>query len=268
MRVFVRQRTDMRDERRARNQSLARGLVILETFSRERPELGIRELSRLLALDKSIVHRLARTLADRGFLEQNPKTQRYRIGPRAFQLAWRYAPAASLEEAALPVLRALTREHEMNAYLAVLTRGEVLYLQTLQSAGPIVVRDTPGSRAWPHATAIGKALLAAEPDTSVRRLLTAEPLPRLTPATLTDPEAIVAQLADVRRRGYAVSDEENLPGVFAVGAPVRDRTGQVIAAISGARPRYLTPDAVVPEMAQTVVDAAAAVSRALGYQPA
>src|SRR5574341_626777 len=154
----MRQRTDNRDvATRALNQSLARGLAILEAFGREAPELGIRQLSRTLNLDKSIVHRLARTLAERGFLEQNPATLRYRIGARTFQVGQQDALGNGLEEAALPVLRVLTREHELNAYLGVLSQDAVLYLQALQSTGPIIIRATPGSRARLHSTALGKA---------------------------------------------------------------------------------------------------------------
>jgi DNA-binding IclR family transcriptional regulator len=249
----------------APNQSLARGLAILEAFSRERAELGIRELSRLLGVDKSIVHRLARTLVARGFLEQSGETQRYRIGARAFSVGQQYAVARGLEETALPVLRDLTREHELNAYLGVLTQGAVVYRLALQSAGPIVIRVSPGALASLHSTALGKALLAAEPDEVARRLLGRGPLPRLTAATLTDPEVVLEHVREARRLGYAVSDEENLPGVLAIGAPVRDRTGQVVAAISGARPRYLTPDSAVPGIARVVVEAARAISRRLGH---
>jgi DNA-binding IclR family transcriptional regulator len=248
----------------APNQSLARGLAILEAFSAETAELGVRELSRRLRLDKSIVHRLARTLAGRGFLEQNPETLRYRVGPRTFEVGQQYAPAARLTDAALPVLRGLARERQLNTYLGVLHEDAVLYLVALQSSGPIAIRATPGSRAQLHSTALGKVLLAAEPDGGAARLLGPGPLPRLTPATLVDPAAVLAQLAQVRRTGHAISDEENLPGVFAVGAPVRDRSGHVTAAISGARPRWLTPDARVPELARVVLEAAAAISHALG----
>jgi len=259
---MLRRRLDNRDT--VPNQSLARGLVILESFSDEAAELGVRELSRLLGLDKSVVHRLARTLAGRGFLEQNPETLRYRIGPRVFQVGQQYAPAARLTGAAQPVLRSLARQHQLNTYLGVLQQGAVLYLLALQSSGPIAIRATPGSRARLHSTALGKVLLAAESDEGAARLLGPDPLTRLTPGTLVEPSAVLAQLPEVRRLGYAISDEENLPGVFAVGAPVRDRSGHVTAAISGASPRWLTPDARVPELARTVLEAAAGISRDLG----
>lgn len=247
------------------NQSLARGLTILEAFSRETPELGVRELARRCGISRSIAHRLVQTLAARGFLEQNPETLRYRIGGRAFEVGHRYATASGVEDAALPILRGLTKDHELNAYLGVLRGDHVVYLVALQSRGPIVIRATLGSRTHTHSTALGKVLLAAEPESSARALLGGRPLPRLTRATLVDVDAVMAELGEVRRRGYAVSNEENIAGVLAVGAPVCDRSGRVIAAVSGACPRYLTPDDRIAALAAAVVDAGARISRNLGF---
>jgi DNA-binding IclR family transcriptional regulator len=247
------------------NQSLARGLTILEAFSRETPELGVREIARLCGIGRTVAHRLVQTLAARGFLEQNPETLRYRIGARAFEVGHQYATASGVEDAALPILRALTKDHELNAYLGVLRGDHVVYLVALQSRGPIVIRATPGSRTHLHSTALGKVLLAAEPEARARALLAGGPLPRLTRATRVDARAVLAELAEVRRRGWALSDEENIAGVLAVGAPVRDRSGRVIAAVSGACPRYLTPDDRVAAIADVIVDAAARVSRSLGF---
>jgi DNA-binding IclR family transcriptional regulator len=251
--------------RPAGSQSLARGLAILERFTRERPELGVRELSRQLGISPTVIHRLVRTLTEHGFLEQNPDTLRYGIGIRAFEIGNGYLCATGLEEAALPVLRALTSEHELNAYLGVLHRGFVSYLVALQSSGPIVIRAAPGSRAHVHSTALGKVLLAAQPDEAAARILGRRPLPVLTPKTRVDPVAVLAEVAAVRRTGYAVSDEENIVGVLAVGASVRDRAGHVVAAISAAAPRYLNPDDGIPRIARVVTGAAEAISRRLGF---
>lgn len=264
--MTVKQRTGLRDTRASkkpeRNQSLERGLAVLEAFGPLRAEIGIRELGRLLQLNKSIVHRLARTLAQRGFLEQNPETLRYAVGPRAFEVGQRYVVASGPAEAALPVLQRLADHSQLNAYLGVLRGPTVVYLLTLQSTGPIVIRAQPGSPAYVHSTAMGKVLLAAQRDPEA--LLGTKPLPRLTPSTVTDPARVLAELKSVRARGHAISDEENLPGVWAVGAPVVDRTGEVVAAISGACPRYQVTKARVPELVGAVRAAAVQISKSLG----
>lgn len=259
---MMERRPDNRDM--ALNQSLARGLAILEVFSRETPELGVRELSRILRLHKSVVHRLARTLAGCGFLEQNPETMRYRLGLRAFEVGNQYVTASGLEEAALPVLRSVAGRHPLNMYLGALRSDQVVYLVALQGNGPIVVRAAAGERVCVHSTALGKVLLGALPPARAAEILRAAPLPKLTRATLVRPSDLLAELQNVRQRGFAMSNEENLPGVVAAGAPVRDQTGQVIAAVSGACPRHLISDERIPEIVRLVVGAAERISSRLG----
>ena len=253
------------DNGNTRSQSLLRGLMVLEAVAEEPTEIGIRELSRVLGLNATIVHRLTRTLLERGYVEQNGETLRYGIGVRAFQIGNRYRAAASIGEAAHPVLSEVASTHELNCYLGVLDRGFVRYLLAIQSSGPIVIRGRPGTQTHVHSTALGKVLLAAESVAAARALLGKAALPRLTPKTEVSAEKLLAQLPEVRRAGYAVSDEENIPGVFAVGVPVRDRTAQVTAAISVACPRYRGVEARVPEMARIAARAAEAVSQRLGF---
>lgn len=245
-----------------RNQSLERGLAVLEAFGPLRAEIGVRELARRLGLNKSIIHRLVRTLAEREFLEQNPETLRYMVGPRAFHVGQRYSLASGPAEAALPVLQRLADHSQLNAYLGVLRGPSIVYLLTLQSSGPIVIRAKPGSPAHVHSTALGKVLLAAHRDPAT--LLGPAPLPRLTPSTVTDPALVLAEVDIVRAQGHAISDEENLPGVWAVGAPLVDRTGRVVAAISGACPRYQVTEARVPDLVAAVRAAALQISKNLG----
>lgn len=259
------QRTDTGDgAHRAPNQSLDRALTILEMFGLDNREFGIREMSRRCGLNKSIVHRLARTLAERGFLEQNPVTRAYRIGIRAFEVGSNYRAGSSIETVTLPALRRLADRHHVNGALGIRRGGFVIYVLDVQSSGSIVLQDRTGSRAYLHTTALGKVLLAAEPEPRARALVGPGPLPRPSPTSIGDVEVLFQQLAAVRRDGYAVTFGEHYPGTFAVGAPVHDQTGRVVAAISGACPEGQAPVARRPELITAVSDAARQVSRALG----
>lgn len=249
---------------RSYNQSLARGLMILETLSADGGEFGIRELSRKLGLNKSIVQRLVLTFTGAGFLEQNRVTAKYRIGHRAFEVGYAYLRSAGLAESALPVLRSLANVHELNALLGVLRAGAVVYLIALPSSGPIVLRSRPGLRAPAHATAVGKALLAGEPEESLDEILGSDPLERFTPSTVVQTAELKSQIEEVRRTGYAVADGEFQDGIIALGAPVYDASAQVVAAISASAPRYLLGDERIQDTLRVVVDAAAEISRALG----
>lgn len=249
---------------RGHNQSLARGLMILDALSAHGGELGVRELSRKLGLNKSTVQRLVQTFVGAGFLEQNPVTAKYRIGHRAFEVGYTYLRSAGLVESAMPLLSSMANGHELNAILGVLRTGTVVYLLAVPSSGPVVLRSRPGLRAPAHATAVGKALLAGESDESLDAILAAGPLERFTTTTVVDVAELTSQIQEVRRTGYAIADGEFQEGIIALGAPIYDATGQVVAAISASAPRYLLGDERIDDTVRVVVDTAASISRSLG----
>lgn len=216
------------------NQSLARGLMILRKVADTDGELGVRELSRLLDIDRSTVSRLVNTLSAHGFLERNPVTKRYTIGPHAFQVGRNHAQINHLYEAAYDELSRLSKGNKVNAYLGVRSHDEVLYVCAVQTEQTSVLRVNTGVRGHLHSTSLGKILLAAMPDGQAVELLGRLSLSRLTPYTVTSTDQLLAQIQHVRRCGYAVADEENLVDVISVGAPVRDATGKVVAAVSSA----------------------------------
>lgn len=246
------------------NQSLERGLAILEILDKEGNELGVRELARRLSVSPPIVQRLLRSLCDASFVTQDEASQKYRIGYRALSLGASLVTEDKLVSVVMPRLRTLAETHHLNAFLAVVAGGALTYVLTLQSAGPISIRTQPGSRAAFHATAMGKALIAHEDEETVRRYLGPAPLPALTDRTVTDPEALLAELARVNEQGYALALGENLPGVTSVGARVKNAQGRPIASISVAYAPQLQPATHLAEVVRLVTAAAAAASRDLG----
>ena len=246
------------------SQSLARGLAVLELVAEAGEELGVRDIARRVSLAPSIAQRLVSTLAALGYLEQSPTTLKYRVGYRAFQVGGAYIAHSDVNQASLPELRQLAERHDLNGFLGVLRDRKIVYLATVQSRGPIAIRNVPGSETFLHSTALGKALLAEKPESEVVELLGEEPFKALTAKTKTSLSAILQELAEVRRLGYAISDEENLDHVFATGAAVRDATGQAVAAISGALPRNQLRDEEIMQLCALVKEAADRVSRRLG----
>ncbi|MEN3366443.1 MAG: hypothetical protein V7606_3717 [Burkholderiales bacterium] len=246
------------------NQSLARGLAILGLFAEESGELGVRDIARRLDISSSITHRLVRTLSEMGFLQQNPETQRYRIGSKAFEIGNTYLRFNNLETIAARELSVLADVHQLNTFLGIIEGKTVVYLLTMQSSGPITVRSVPGTRAPLHSTAIAKAILADLSDDEILKVLGPGSLEAVTPHTKTDPLAILKDIHEVRRKGYAISDEEYVDGVLTIGASVRDRTGLAIAGISGSVPRQLHKNSDTPRIGKLLIEAAARISKALG----
>lgn len=249
------------------NQSLSRGLRILETIALHGPEMGVREISRLLELDKSIVSRLVVTLAESGFLQRNAVTRRYRVGPRAHEVGQKYVVSNPLYEVANDDLHTIAEREALNVYLAVRSDISALYLCAIQSAQPSVLRIGTGVTGRLHTTAVGKVLLAAMEDSALKELLKRLPLDRLTPATIIKPSALLSELKLVRRNGYSQSDEENLVGIFAVGAPIRDASGLIVAAVSTAVNKYGRDKKFLKHMVGLTERVAGNISTKLGAPP-
>jgi IclR family KDG regulon transcriptional repressor len=249
---------------RSGSQSLERGLDILEMIEAESGDIGVRELARRLELSPTIVQRLVSSLAVRGYIEKNLETSRYRLGHRSMILGASGERGVDYAATARRELDHLAHEHHLNGFVAVLRGGRAIYLLAVQAESPVAIRVSLGSEMPLHSTAAGKVLLASLDDGEARKLLGRAKLAAITPHTITDPAALIASLAKVRRQGYATVVEENIPGVLSVGAPITDRGGNVVAALSVAFPKYLESGLTLQGSIPLVTAAALRISRALG----
>jgi DNA-binding IclR family transcriptional regulator len=247
-----------------KSQSLERGLAILDLIDGAGGTLGIRDIGRRLDLSPTIVQRLVQALVERNFVVKDAETQKYGLGYRALSLGASLLSEDNLISAAMPVLGRLTRELEVNAFLSVVSGDQLVYVLALQSEGPISIRSAPGTAAAFHSTAMGKAILAEAPPQRAGTLLGTAPLTAFTDHTITERTVLFEQIEEVRRQGYATSIEENLPGVHAVGACVRNAQGQAIAAISIAYAPLLQPKVQLSQAVLGVARAARDISLGLG----
>lgn len=239
---------------------------LLDAFSLERPEIGITELSQLLGLGKSTTHRLAATLAAHGLIELNPETHKYRLGLKIFVLGAVRLAQMELREQARPFLRQLNAQTQETVHLAILDEADVVYIEKFESPQLLRVMSWVGKRNPAYCTGVGKALLAYQPGSVVDPLLAQELLAH-TPTTQTDPKRLRAELAEIRARGYALDNGELQPDIRCVAAPVRDWTGQVVAAISVTAPTQRLTNSRATTLIPMVVEAAAAISQQMGYVP-
>lgn len=249
---------------RSGSQSLERGLDILEMIEAESGDIGVRELARRLGLSPTIVQRLVSSLAVRGYIEKNLETSRYRLGHRSMILGASGERGVDYAATARRELDRLAHEHHLNGFVAVLRGGRAIYLLAVQAESPVAIRVSLGSEMPLHSTAAGKVLLASLDDGEARKLVGRAKLAAITPHTITDPAALIASLAKVRRQGYATVVEENIPGVLSVGAPITDRGGNAVAALSVAFPKYLESGLTLQGSIPLVTAAALRISRALG----
>ncbi len=255
---------ELRPGARYRIQSIERAVSILNAFSAETPELGVTELAERLALHKSTVHRFLVNLEAGGLVERNPRTQRYRLGLRIFELGGLVLQQMNLWDEALPFLEGLVHESGETGHLAVLDGGEAIYIERVEARRALRIPSAVG-RGYPaHATNLGKVLLAYLPAEEVRQVVATRGLSAYTPNTITDPARLEEELARIREQGYAVDNEEYDEGLRCIGAPIQDHTGQVVAALGIGGPVTRVTPARVEELAALVKRAATGLSRRLG----
>lgn len=220
------------------NQTLARALKVLEAFGSEHPEWGIRDLSRNVGLNPSTVYRIVSTLHTAGYLEREPDTQRYSLGPKVMKLAGLYTLHNPIASIANKVFGSFADRFPHNFYLGTLCEFEVIYLCSLDGRGPIRIAIEPGGTIELHTTALGKMLLAYQPDEYVENFLRTRALRAFTVRTVTDPATLWRQIRAIRKQGFAINDGEHYDDIGAVAMPVYDNFGQVTVGVSLAYPRH------------------------------
>ncbi|NKQ58475.1 IclR family transcriptional regulator [Amycolatopsis sp. K13G38] len=234
-------------------------LSVLDAFAPGRSTLTLSEISRRAGLSLTTAHRLAGELVNWGALERDADG-RYRIGLHLLELAALAPRGLELRELAQPFLEDLFHSTRAHVHLAVRDGAEVVYVETIRARGAVTVLSRLGQR-WPlHATGTGLVLLAFAGHELQEHVL-ARPLKRYTHRTVTDPRVLRRTLAEVRRTGIAVAEEQlTLEGV-AVAAPIRGPGDEVVAALGlVVHMNECEPRALVPVMTA----AARGISRALG----
>jgi len=253
----------VRDETGGSLQSVNRALTAVELVA-DAGEIGVSELGRQLGVHKATASRLAATLAEHGFVERDPVTERYRLGYALVALAGAAMSNLDLVRTARPILEELAERTHETVNLGVLAGDAVVYLDQVTGTRSVVAVNWVGRRTRLHDTSNGKVLLAFAGEAEVDRVLSGT-LERATPRTIVDPDELRSQLAAVRERGWAQTLEELEDGLNAVAAPVRDADGAVAAAISVSGPAFRMSEVDLPRIARLAVDAGNAVSQRLGY---
>jgi IclR family pca regulon transcriptional regulator len=255
------------------SQALERGLAILSVVAAQRGPLGIAELGRSTDLSKSTVHRYVATLVRLGYLEQDEPSRKYKLGQHALELGYAAIGSHDIAQAAAKPLQALADETGYTVNLAVLDGADIVYIDrrkpTNRSASRLELGTQVGTRLPAYCTSMGKVLLAYSDPGRVRAILDRTDLARRGPKTITAREALLSNLAEVARTGIGINDEELAPGLRSIAAPVRDRSGQVVAAMNlsihlGAW--NATIEAIQRRLAPPLVRCAEDLSKRIGYR--
>jgi IclR family pca regulon transcriptional regulator len=213
-------------------EALGRGLSVLEAFSRESPSLSLTQIAAATGLNKSTVFRFTHTLEELGFLTRNPETKQYRPGLKVLRLGFTALNSLEMGQIAEPFLKGLSARCNETTNMTIRDESEIVYVARNKTRQILAVDLQLGSRLPVHCTSMGKVQLIDLSREELLHLLGPGPYPMMGPNTITTLDGLVAELGDVRRRGYAINDEELAVGLRAVAAPVRGPQSRVVAAIN------------------------------------
>jgi DNA-binding IclR family transcriptional regulator len=217
---------------------VGKALRLLTTLGEHPDGSTLSELSRAVGYPTSTTFRLLGTLTHDGFVEFDETTKRYRLGLTIFALGQRVSQAHGFGGVALPIMQALSAETREASLMSVLDGDRQLYVHYVDGPQQVSVIGEPGKHGPVHNTAMGKVLVAFAPADVREHLLATLDLTATGPNTVTDRDALRAEIARVQHEGYATADEEHEAGIRAVGVPVRDASGVAVAALSVAAPAF------------------------------
>jgi DNA-binding IclR family transcriptional regulator len=244
-------------------QSVDRALSILEILARRR-DAGVTDIGKELGVHKSTAFRLLSVLENRGFVEQAEERGSYRLGFGIVRLAGAITAQLDLTRQSRPACERLAADLGETVNVAILDDNRAINITQVRGAAAVASYNWVGQQTPLHATSSGKVLLAFAPAGVRESVLAAAP-ERFTPASITDPAALEAELDRVRAGGWGSTVEEYEVGLNAVAAPIRGADGSVVAALSVSGPAYRLAAGAFPEVAPRVIAAADEVSARMGF---
>lgn len=245
---------------------LDKALRVLMLFTPEQPEWGVSTVSRETGMSKSTVHRILRVLERHGFVTQNTDTRRFRLGLSGIELGRRAQAGMELRQVALPIMEQLSATSGETVLLQVISpEGDrVVCIERVQQRRGLRLILDVGSTAPLYAGCSSKVLLAYLDQDEIDALLKGRLRP-LASHTTTDPAQLRAQLAEIRRSGYAVSFEETDEGVAGVSAPIFDGRGHAVASLTISGPLTRVNTATMDRYRELVLDGARRIAAELGH---
>jgi DNA-binding IclR family transcriptional regulator len=252
-----------RQQKQHKQQVVWKVARLLDLFTPERPEWRVGEVAAALEVPKTTASELMTTLAEQRLLRRT-EGGRYRLGWRLFELSQNLLDTTEFRTEAKGTIEELVRRYGETVHLAVLDNMQAVYIEKQQPTPAVkILASRAGGRLHAHCCGVGKVLLSACEWELVEQALEHQGMPAFTPNTIVTPEALKEELRGIRSRGYAFDLEEALQGLCCVAAPVRDATGEVVAALSISAPAFRFEERE-EEYTRAVLEAAGRISRSVG----
>jgi len=245
-------------------QSVDRAIQILKLFSEDRKEMKLTEIANELGLNKSTVYGILSTLKYHGLIDQDEKTQKYRLGLYLMRLGNLVANSIDVINIAHPIIEEVSHRLNETVHLSKLDRLEIVYLDKVESNQSIRISTAIGTRKPAYCTGMGKVLLAFSDLNEVEKSLP-DKLQAFTPNTVIDKKVLLEELRDIKKIGYAIDREESEIGLMCIAAPIFDYNGEVKYALSVSGPTPRITEERLEKIINIAKDAARKISYKLGY---
>jgi DNA-binding IclR family transcriptional regulator len=246
--------------------STLRCFQVLELLAEDPFELSVSDIADLLSMPRASAHRLCKTLVEGGFIESVPASKRYSLTPKSLWVGSGYLRHSSIYRAAFFPMQSLAKQIPGTAQLGVLSEGKVLFIHSVGYPGSTEAFADVGLKRALHATASGKLFLAEMPLDKVEELMS-HGVEKYTERTTVSFAKLKEELKQIAAKGYAVNDEELLPGYLALAAPVFNSGGSMVGTISITVTSDHTHSGYDAPHASLLCEAARKTSLQLGYHP-
>ncbi|MGE5605169.1 MAG: IclR family transcriptional regulator [Bacteroidota bacterium] len=250
-------------------QAVTRAMVLLEILAREDNAISLSVLAKKAQLKPATTHRLLNTMMNRGFIEQDPISLRYRLGIKTFEIGNAALNVNDLRTISRPFLKSLAQQTNETTNLAILDGAEVVYIDQLESTNIVIVKmfARVGSRGPAYCTGTGKVLLADLPEEELKKRLAKVEFIKFTEHTVTDINELVKVLNQIRKDGFALDFSERDEGVICIAAPIRNFEKRVQAAISVSSPaQRMDRGRIEGEILPLLLKVAQQISERLGFR--
>lgn len=242
--------------------SLEKTIEILKYLAREPYSFSALELSRVLNINRSTVHRILSTLKSEMIILQSPSNKKYKLGPMIYHLGSAYINKSNYTHEIFHIVDEVSEKTNLSTGYSVIENGKIINLYENELFNIVRMGYKPGNFYPIHCGAYGKTIMAFyEPLKELEEIVYNRKLEKMTEYTMTDPKRIMEEYDKIRRQGYCISNEEHIRGAIGIGAPVRNSKGKVIGCIAGAGIKASITPEELEHFKEVIIDAANRISK-------
>jgi DNA-binding IclR family transcriptional regulator len=255
----------MSEEHKYSVRVLEKAIKIFDIFVYGDESYTLAEIRKKTELPKTTIFRILKTFEGAGFFKYDVSQEKYSLGLRFLELGGLVYSSLSVRKTAAPYMDALSNSLKATILLGVMKDDQLLYIDKREMDSIIRVTSHIGLKRPPYFGMLGMTLLAHMDDNEIKRLLKLYPPTKITSRTVTDIRKIVKKLDEAKRKGYYMEQDEVVEGLLGIGVPIRDFSGNVVAALGATQPVFQIKEGTVKGTIQQLLEASRSISKELGY---